>query len=68
MTIENITFSIRHLVFQALKGLSVRAQQGQVDLTYDVDNHIPDQIVGDMFRLRQVSRAAATFSRRPLSR
>ncbi|KZO97433.1 hypothetical protein CALVIDRAFT_88561 [Calocera viscosa TUFC12733] len=54
MTIEYITFSIRHLVFQALKGLSVRAQQGKVDLTYDVDNDIPDQIVGDMFRLRQV--------------
>ncbi|KZT60565.1 hypothetical protein CALCODRAFT_465400 [Calocera cornea HHB12733] len=54
MTIEYITFSIRHLVFQALKGLSVRAQQGAVDLTYDVDNEIPDQIVGDMFRLRQV--------------
>ncbi|EJT98286.1 hypothetical protein DACRYDRAFT_118989 [Dacryopinax primogenitus] len=54
MTIEYITFSIRHLIFQALKGLSIRAQQGKVDLTYEVNNDIPDQIVGDMFRLRQV--------------
>ncbi|CAO3695657.1 unnamed protein product [Umbelopsis ramanniana] len=54
MTIESIEFSLRSAVFSVLKTLAVKANQKKLDLIYDVDNAIPDQLVGDPLRLRQV--------------
>ncbi|KAG1777538.1 histidine kinase-like ATPase, partial [Suillus placidus] len=34
--------------------LVVRASQNNLDLTYDVDPNIPDQLIGDSLQLRQV--------------
>lgn len=36
------------------KTLVVRASQNNLDLTHDVDSNIPDQLIGDSLRLRQV--------------
>jgi osomolarity two-component system sensor histidine kinase NIK1 len=54
MTMEQVSYSFRSLVFAILKTLVVRASQNSIDLTYDVDPDIPDQLVGDALRLRQV--------------
>ncbi|CAG8692832.1 33700_t:CDS:10, partial [Gigaspora margarita] len=54
MTIEQIPFSLRSAVFGVLKTLAVKANQRKLDLIYDVDNGIPDQLIGDPLRLRQV--------------
>ncbi|KAJ8661610.1 hypothetical protein O0I10_002416 [Lichtheimia ornata] len=54
MTIEKIPFSLRSNMFSVLKTLAVKANQKKLDLIYNVDNSIPDQLVGDPFRLRQV--------------
>jgi len=54
MTIESIPFSLRFAVFGVLKTLAVKANQKKIDLIYDVDDTIPDQLVGDPLRLRQV--------------
>ena len=54
MTMEQVSYSIRQTVFGILKTLVVRASQNQLDLTYDVDPDIPDQLIGDSLRLRQV--------------
>src|SRR6266498_1779623 len=54
MTIEQIPFSLRSAVFGVLKTLAVKANQKKLDLIYDVDNGIPDQLIGDPLRLRQV--------------
>ncbi|CAG8560821.1 14354_t:CDS:10 [Acaulospora morrowiae] len=54
MTIEQISFSLRSAVFSVLKTLAVKANQKKLDLIYDVDNGIPDQLVGDPLRLRQI--------------
>ncbi|KAI0312759.1 hypothetical protein OF83DRAFT_1066664 [Amylostereum chailletii] len=54
MTMEQVSFSFRQTVFGILKTLVVRASQNNLDLTYDVDPDIPDQLVGDALRLRQV--------------
>ncbi|PSS38101.1 hypothetical protein PHLCEN_2v81 [Hermanssonia centrifuga] len=54
MTMEQVSYSLRQTVFGILKTLVVRASQNQLDLTYDVDNDIPDQLIGDPLRLRQV--------------
>ncbi|EED77891.1 hypothetical histidine kinase [Postia placenta Mad-698-R] len=54
MTMEQVSYSLRQSVFGILKTLVVRASQNQLDLTYDVDPEIPDQLIGDSLRLRQV--------------
>ncbi|KAH6897665.1 hypothetical protein BKA70DRAFT_1315390, partial [Coprinopsis sp. MPI-PUGE-AT-0042] len=54
MTMEAVTYSLRQTVFGILKTLVVRASQNQLDLTYDVEPDIPDQLIGDSLRLRQV--------------
>ena len=54
MTMEEITYSIRTAVFGVLKTLAVKASQNKLDLMYKMDPAIPDFIVGDPFRLRQV--------------
>ncbi|CAG8774471.1 14904_t:CDS:2, partial [Dentiscutata erythropus] len=54
MIIEQIPFSLRSAVFGVLKTLAVKANQRKLDLIYNVDNGIPDQLIGDPLRLRQV--------------
>jgi osomolarity two-component system sensor histidine kinase NIK1 len=54
MTMEQVSFSFRQTIFGILKTLVVRATQNHLDLTYDVDPDIPDQLIGDSLRLRQV--------------
>lgn len=54
MTMEEISYSVRSAVFGVLKTLAVKASQNKLDLMYKVDPAIPDFVVGDPFRLRQV--------------
>ena len=54
MTIESIPFSLRSAIFSVLKTLAVKANQKKLDLIYNVDSAIPDQLIGDPLRLRQV--------------
>lgn len=54
MTIEQIEFSLRTTIFGALKTLSVKSIEKQLDLIYEVDNECPDYLIGDSFRLKQV--------------
>ncbi|KAI8064161.1 hypothetical protein BC940DRAFT_321266 [Gongronella butleri] len=54
MTIESIPFSLRSAIFSVLKTLAVKANQKKLDLIYNVDPSIPDQVIGDPLRLRQV--------------
>ncbi|KAF1985570.1 putative histidine kinase NIK1p [Aulographum hederae CBS 113979] len=54
MVMEEIPFSLRGTVFNALKSLTTRANERSLNLAYSVDNSVPDFIVGDSFRLRQI--------------
>ncbi|KAG0979127.1 hypothetical protein G6F29_008819 [Rhizopus arrhizus] len=54
MNIETIPFSLRSAIFSVLKTLAVKANQKKLDLIYHVDQSIPDQVIGDPLRLRQV--------------
>ncbi|KAK9763752.1 histidine kinase osmosensor [Basidiobolus ranarum] len=54
LVIEQIPFSLRNAMFSVLKTLAVKANQKKLDLVYDLDKDIPDQLVGDPLRLRQV--------------
>nr|ODO02759.1 atypical/HisK protein kinase [Cryptococcus depauperatus CBS 7855] len=54
MTMEQIPFSLRVAVFSVLKTLCVKAAQNKLDLIFDIDPTMPDQLIGDPLRLRQV--------------
>ncbi|KAK5730665.1 histidine kinase osmosensor [Elasticomyces elasticus] len=54
MILEEEPFSLRGLVFNSLKSLAVRANEKDISLVYDVDSSVPDYVVGDSYRLRQI--------------
>ncbi|ORX60235.1 hypothetical protein DM01DRAFT_1299913 [Hesseltinella vesiculosa] len=54
MNIEAIPFSLGSAIFSVLKTLAVKANQKHLDLIYKIGDHIPDNVVGDPLRLRQV--------------
>lgn len=54
MDLEQIAFSLRSTIFNALKTLAVKANERLLNLTYHVDYKIPDWVIGDPFRLRQI--------------
>lgn len=54
MVIESINFSVRTAVFNALKTLAVKANEKFLTLGYQVDSSVPDFVMGDPFRLRQI--------------
>ncbi|PVH97663.1 hypothetical protein DM02DRAFT_75795 [Periconia macrospinosa] len=54
MVMEEIPFSLRGTIFNALKSLAQRANERKLNLAYDVSYAVPDYVVGDSFRLRQI--------------
>ncbi|KAL8814498.1 MAG: hypothetical protein Q9223_006284 [Gallowayella weberi] len=54
MDMEQISFSMRGSVFNALKTLAVRATTKKLNLAYQVEPSVPDHVVGDPHRLRQI--------------
>ncbi|KAJ6550852.1 hypothetical protein DFH09DRAFT_1262703 [Mycena vulgaris] len=54
MTMESVSYSMRQTVFDILKTLVGRATQKGLDLILDVAPEIPDALIGDSLRLRQV--------------
>ena len=54
MEMESINFSMRGSVFSALKTLAVKANDKHLNLAYQVDSSVPDFVIGDPYRLRQI--------------
>jgi osomolarity two-component system sensor histidine kinase NIK1 len=54
MTIEQVEFTLRGTVFDALKTLAVKSIEKPLNLVYQVDASFQDCLIGDPFRLRQV--------------
>mgnify|MGYP000725032526 CR=1 FL=1 len=54
LPIEAVAVDLRRLLRQATDSLALVASQRGLRLTIDVDNSVPDAIVGDPTRLRQV--------------
>ncbi len=54
LELELVEFDVRSLFAHAEKALAMRAAQNGVELVYDVDSDIPEMLVGDPGRLRQV--------------
>jgi signal transduction histidine kinase/DNA-binding response OmpR family regulator/sensor domain CHASE-containing protein len=54
LALELIDFRLRHSVGATLKTLSLRAHQKGIELTHDIQPEVPDALIGDPGRLRQV--------------
>ena len=54
LDLENVEFDLRDHIWETLATLSVQADQKRLELTYSIDNGVPDQVIGDPSRLRQV--------------
>ena len=51
---DSTEFDLREMVSEAIRAVSVRAHQKKLELTYDVMNELPESIVGDPARLKQI--------------
>ena len=54
LTVDNAAFSLRGTVEQAVKMLASRAFDKGLELAFDLPADVPDAVVGDSLRLRQV--------------
>ncbi|HEX8899184.1 MAG TPA: response regulator [Chthoniobacterales bacterium] len=54
MELERIAFSLRDCIGSLLKPLGLRADRKGVELTADIQAAVPDHLVGDPMRLRQI--------------
>jgi signal transduction histidine kinase/HPt (histidine-containing phosphotransfer) domain-containing protein len=54
MDLESVPFSPREIVEKAIKTLGMRAGEKGLDLVYEVPDDVPDRVVGDPLRLRQI--------------
>jgi signal transduction histidine kinase/CheY-like chemotaxis protein len=54
LELESIPFSVRDLLTQTLKPLALKADEKGLEILFDIHHDVPDGIVGDPVRLRQV--------------
>jgi len=54
LDLSPVSFSLRECVSEAASSLAINAQQKGLELTAEVAGDVPDDMVGDPFRLRQV--------------
>lgn len=54
MVLEEIPFSLRDMVFKTLRSLASKASDRKLDLIYNVNSSVPDYILGDPHRLKQI--------------
>ncbi|NMC19459.1 MAG: PAS domain-containing protein, partial [Thermogutta sp.] len=54
LELESVEFSLREELGNTMKGLALRAHSKRLELAYRVDPAVPDALLGDPVRLRQV--------------
>jgi len=54
MRLERTPFSVRRTLGAALSGMAIRADEKHIELAVDVGPHVPDAVIGDASRMRQV--------------
>ncbi|MCP4004641.1 MAG: response regulator, partial [bacterium] len=54
LSLESIPFSLREVVCEAVKSFAHRASEKQLELVHSIESGIPDLLIGDPVRLRQV--------------
>lgn len=54
LELESIPFDLRESLGEAMKALSFRAHQKGLELIYDVRSDVPERLLGDPSRIRQI--------------
>jgi CheY-like chemotaxis protein/nitrogen-specific signal transduction histidine kinase/HPt (histidine-containing phosphotransfer) domain-containing protein len=54
LSLCSVGYSLRYTIFDSLKSLAVKTDAKGLDLTCDVDDNVPDGVIGDAGRLRQI--------------
>jgi len=54
LELEDIEFSLRELIERIFNTISIKALEGQNELICDIEQDIPDVIIGDPLRLKQI--------------
>src|SRR5262249_43984451 len=54
LDLESIPFDLAGLVTDVVELLAPRAQEKGIEIAADIDDHMPDRVIGDAARLRQV--------------
>jgi signal transduction histidine kinase/DNA-binding response OmpR family regulator len=54
LELEQQTFDLHHCIEESLDLVATRAAEKRLDLAYLIDDPVPDTLVGDMTRLRQI--------------
>src|SRR6266851_1715779 len=54
LTLDSIPFDLRESLGESMKALSFRAHQKGLELVYDVQPDVPESLLGDPGRLRQI--------------
>ena len=54
LELEAVSFSLRECIGATLKPLGIRADKKGLELTADIPGEVPDHLIGDPMRLRQV--------------
>jgi signal transduction histidine kinase/DNA-binding response OmpR family regulator len=54
LEIESIPFDLRESLGETMKGLSVRADQKGLELIYEIEPNVPEAVLGDPGRIRQI--------------
>jgi PAS domain S-box-containing protein len=54
MEIESIEFSLEDVLRNTLRTMAIKAHKKNLELLLNIDNDIPDQLLGDPGRLRQI--------------
>ena len=54
MEIEQIQFSLEEMLRNTLRTMAIKAHKKNLELLLNIDNNIPDQLLGDPGRLRQI--------------
>jgi signal transduction histidine kinase/CheY-like chemotaxis protein len=54
VSLEHVPFSPREVVERVLETLAIRAHEKHLELVAQIDSKIPEVLIGDQFRLRQV--------------
>lgn len=52
--LEEIPFNLRHCIEDALELVAIQAREKNVELLYDMSPDVPNEIIGDVTRLRQI--------------
>ncbi len=54
MDLDEVEFAIAEVIAQAMKAQALRAHEKQLELAYQVSSLVPEKLIGDPARLRQI--------------